>query len=355
MARLNTNWSDTKLFKLSGLLHITLPAFWTMERLSRTSWMFTQHGLKDRDDWGAVYITFRTLEIDDPDERLKAHTDLLTGGMHGISGDMAENLPGAEDVDPEVSHASYVTCRAAPIVQGLGLVGFRLEIKRDRAERAEFIALMEQLHPEFYRAEMQVTGLLPGYGHALENAPYRAPFDPESPGQPGALPPGMEEMAEREVDGLARVRMPIVWEEHREQDLHRCFIEPEALEPNGWGSFFVTAEALGFPMPPGGVPDDMLQELFQGLGAELNAAGDLWLTAVEDPSPSHHYDAHIDWAASVRSWRWARIDGFDGGAQITTFSLTIEFALMDRPEFRALVAAMEAAAFSAKVYPGELL
>lgn len=33
MTRLNTNWGDTKLFKLSGLLHITLPAFWTMERL----------------------------------------------------------------------------------------------------------------------------------------------------------------------------------------------------------------------------------------------------------------------------------------------------------------------------------
>ena len=254
MTRLNTNWGDTKLFKLSGLLHITLPAFWTMERLDDETWKFSQSGLQDRDDWGAVYTTFRTLEIHDADERLKAHTDLLTGGMQAVTGDMAENLPGAADGDSDNPFAAYTTRRAAPIVQGLGLAIFRLEIKRDRTEQPEFVALMEQILPEFYRAEMQVTGLLPGYGHALENAPFRAPFDPDVSSRPGVLPPGMEEMAEREMDGMARVRMPIIWEEHREADLHRCFIEPEVLEPNGWGSFFVTAEALGFPIPPSQPP-----------------------------------------------------------------------------------------------------
>ena len=316
MARLNTNWGDTKLFKLSGLLHITLPAFWTMERLDGETWKFSQSGLGDQDDWGAVYITFRTLEIDDADERLKAHTDLLTGGMQAFTDDMAENFPGAADSDSDNPFAAYTTRRAAPIVQGLGLAIFRLEIKRDRTEQPEFVARMEQIHPEFYHAEMQVTGLLPGYGHALENAPYRAPFDPEVCSQPRTLPPGMEEMAEREVDRLARIKMPISWEEQRENNLHRCFIGPEELEPNGWGSFFVTARSLGFKLPFGLNASGKLEKVFKEMGAVPNAAGDLWLIGTEDPTPSSHYDRHVNWTASVRSWLWARSPSSEHLAQL---------------------------------------
>lgn len=91
------------------------------------------------------------------------------------------------------------------------------------------------------------------------------------------------------------------------------------------------------------------------MGAEPNAAGDLWLIASDDALSSDYHDEQIDWAASVRYWCWVRLEGFDGGAQITTFSLTIEHTLMDRPEFQALVAVVESAAFAAKTYPGRFL
>lgn len=187
------------------------PSFWRVERLSQTDWRCSQPGLSRWEDWGAVSISFLTHEIEGRVSLLSAHQGLPQGAMQDVSGDVLENMPGSPDFDPDNPYVIYGANRMAALPQGLGEISFRLEIKRDRIDEPAFFALREHIHRAFYEAECEAGRLFPSYGQNVDGAPHLLAVDTDEDSAGTALPQALESMADREINRIGRMHMPVIW------------------------------------------------------------------------------------------------------------------------------------------------